>query len=30
LTFTAGPNDEGNGVMGKITPVASEQRGNGE
>jgi uncharacterized protein (TIGR03118 family) len=30
LFFTAGPNDEANGVLGKLVPVASEQRGNGE
>ncbi|HUN89640.1 MAG TPA: TIGR03118 family protein [Terriglobales bacterium] len=30
LYFTAGPNDENNGILGTITPVSSEQRGNGE
>jgi uncharacterized protein (TIGR03118 family) len=30
LFFTAGPNDESNGILGKITPVTSEQRGNSE
>ena len=30
LFFTAGPNDESNGLFGKITPVATEQRGNAE
>ena len=30
LFFTAGPNDEKNGLFGKITATASEQRGNTE
>jgi uncharacterized protein (TIGR03118 family) len=30
LFFTAGPNDEHNGLFGKITATASEQRGNAE
>ena len=30
LFFTAGPNDEGNGLLGNITPVGSESRGNTE
>jgi uncharacterized protein (TIGR03118 family) len=30
LFFTAGPNDESDGLFGKITAVASEQRGNSE
>ena len=30
LFFTAGPNDEGNGLFGNISPVASEQRGSTE
>jgi uncharacterized protein (TIGR03118 family) len=30
LFFTAGPNDETNGLYGKITSVASENRGNSE
>lgn len=30
LFFTAGPNDESNGLLGNITPVASESRGNTE
>ena len=30
LFFTAGPNDESNGLYGKITPAATEQRGNSE
>ncbi len=30
LFFTAGPNDESNGLYGKITPAAAEQRGNSE
>jgi len=30
LFFTAGPNDESDGFYGKITPVASENRGNAE
>jgi uncharacterized protein (TIGR03118 family) len=30
LFFTAGPNDENDGLYGKITPVATEQRGNSE
>ncbi len=30
MYFTAGANDENNGILGKITPLASEQRGNGE
>ena len=30
LYFTAGPNDEGNGLLGKIAPVATDQRGNNE
>jgi uncharacterized protein (TIGR03118 family) len=30
LLFTAGPNEENNGIFGKIVPVATEQRGNGE
>jgi hypothetical protein len=28
LHISAGPNDEGNGLLGKITPVATDQRGN--
>lgn len=30
LYFTAGPNDESNGLYGKITPAAGESRGNSE
>jgi uncharacterized protein (TIGR03118 family) len=30
LYFTAGPNDEGDGLFGKLTPVNSDQRGNSE
>lgn len=30
LFFTAGPNDENDGLLGKITPISSEQRGNAE
>ena len=30
LYFTAGPNDEANGLLGKIAPVATDQRGNTE
>ena len=30
LFFTAGPNDENDGLFGKITPVGAEQRGNSE
>jgi len=30
LFFTAGPNDEGDGLLGKITPAGNEQRGNAE
>jgi len=30
LFFTAGPNDESNGLYGKITSVATENRGNSE
>ena len=30
LYFTAGPNDENDGLFGKIVPVAAEQRGNNE
>ena len=30
LYFTAGPNDESNGVLGKITATATENRGNSE
>ncbi len=30
LFFTAGPNDESNGLYGKITPAAGESRGNSE
>jgi hypothetical protein len=30
LYFTAGPNDEANGLLGKITRVATDQRGNSE
>jgi uncharacterized protein (TIGR03118 family) len=30
LYFTAGPNDESDGLFGNITPVSSEQRGNSE
>jgi uncharacterized protein (TIGR03118 family) len=30
LYFTAGPNDESNGLLGKIAPVATDQRGNNE
>jgi uncharacterized protein (TIGR03118 family) len=30
LFFTAGPNDESNGIYGKITATGSEQRGNTE
>jgi uncharacterized protein (TIGR03118 family) len=30
LYFTAGPNDESNGIFGKLTATATEQRGNAE
>jgi len=30
LFFTAGPNEENDGILGKITATASEQRGNSE
>ena len=30
LFFTAGANDENDGILGKITPVGNEQRGNSE
>ncbi len=30
LYFSAGPNDENNGLFGKLAPVAAEQRGNAE
>lgn len=30
LYFTAGPNDENDGLFGKISPIAAEQRGNTE
>ena len=30
MFFTAGPNDEADGLFGKITPLAAEQRGNNE
>ena len=30
LYFTAGPNEENDGLFGKLTPVASDQRGNSE
>jgi uncharacterized protein (TIGR03118 family) len=30
MYFTAGPNDEANGLLGKIVPVATDQRGNTE
>jgi len=30
LYFAAGPNDENDGILGTITPVATEQRGNSE
>ena len=30
LYFTAGPNDEANGLLGKVAPVATDQRGNTE
>ena len=30
LYFTAGPNGEANGLLGKITPVGTDQRGNAE
>jgi uncharacterized protein (TIGR03118 family) len=30
MYFTAGPNDENDGLFGKITPSAAEQRGNNE
>lgn len=30
MYFTAGPNDESNGLLGKIVPVATDQRGNTE
>jgi len=30
LYFTAGPNEEANGLLGKITPVPTDQRGNTE
>ena len=30
LYFTAGPNDESNGLLGKLAPAAAEQRGNNE
>jgi hypothetical protein len=30
LFFTSGPNDENDGVFGKVTVVSTEQRGNTE
>ena len=30
LYFTAGPNDEGDGLLGNLTAVASEQPGNSQ
>jgi len=30
LYFTAGPDDETHGILGKLTPVSSDQRGNSE
>jgi len=30
LFYTAGPNDESNGLLGKLAPVGSDQRGNAE
>ena len=30
LYFTSGPNDESNGLFGKLTPVGADQRGNSE
>jgi len=30
MYFTAGPNDESIGLLGKIVPVATDQRGNTE
>ena len=30
LFFTAGPNDEADGLLGKLAPVGSDQRGNSE
>jgi hypothetical protein len=30
LYFTSGPNDEGDGIFGKLTATDSEQRGNSE
>ena len=30
LYYTAGPNDESNGLLGKLAPVGSDQRGNAE
>jgi uncharacterized protein (TIGR03118 family) len=30
LFFTAGPNDEGDGIFGKLTAISSDQRGNSE
>jgi len=30
LFFTAGPNDESDGILGKLSPVGAEQRGNNE
>jgi uncharacterized protein (TIGR03118 family) len=30
LYFTSGPNDDVNGLFGKVVPVAAEQRGNNE
>src|SRR5439155_19887335 len=30
LFFTAGPNDESDGLLGKLSAVATEQRGNSE
>lgn len=30
LYFTAGPSDESHGILGKVTPIASDQRGNSE
>ena len=30
LYFTAGPNDESNGLLGKLAPVSTDQRGNSE
>jgi uncharacterized protein (TIGR03118 family) len=30
LYYTAGPNDESDGLLGKLTPVSTDQRGNSE